>query len=300
MAALVPKSITYRLISGSRRQEPITADKLVGMLDLAGIRRAVVLSEAFWFDSPSFDVARPQEAVRAENDWTTEEVAKYPDRLVAFCSFNPLADYALAELEYCANHKGFVGVKFSFIMSGVDLDDPVHVEKVREVFQAANRHSMPIVVHVRPGFWYGREQAATFLNSLVIVAPDVPVQIAHLWGGESFSESALKYYAEAVMAGQPATRNLYFDVAEVAFVAGGSAENMATVARSIREIGLDRILYGSDAALDGRLPPKEAWALFRARVPLTDDEFHSIASNIAPYLRELAAPAPADRIADHR
>ena len=255
------------------------------MLDLAGIRRAVVLSEAFWFDSPSFDAAHPQEEVDAENEWTAREVAKFPERLVAFCSFNPLADYALAEIEHCAAHKGFVGVKFSFIMSGVDLSNTDHIEKVRQVFRAANWHKLPIVVHVRDGFWYGSKQAMTFLNRIVTAAPDVPVQIAHLWGGERFSASALKYYADAVSAGLPATKNLYFDVAEVAFVAGGSAEDMTIVARSIRQIGLARILYGSDAALNGRLQPKESWALFRAKVPLTDSEFESISRNIAPYLR---------------
>src|SRR5947207_3363999 len=152
MAGLAPKSRIYRLLSGSGRQEPITAVKLVGMLDLAGIRRAVVLSEAFWFDSPSFDVAHPQEQAHAENEWTAREVAKFPERLVAFCSFNPVADYALAEIEQCAADKRFVGVKFSFIMSGVDLSNTDHIERVRQVFQAANRHKLPIVVHVRDGF----------------------------------------------------------------------------------------------------------------------------------------------------
>jgi predicted TIM-barrel fold metal-dependent hydrolase len=272
-------------LAKNSRQQPITADKLIVMLDLAGIRRAVVLSEAFWFDSPLFKLEQPQAAVRAENEWTAREVAKFPDRLVAFCSFSPLADYALTELEYCATDRRFAGVKFSFAMSQVDVEDPIHVEKVRRVFQAANRHRMPVVVHVRSGQSYTRRQAETFLERIVAAAPDVPIQIAHLWGGEAFSTDALEYYAETVASRQPVTRNLYFDVAEVAFVAGGSARDMDTVARSIRQIGIDRILYGSDAALNGRLQPREAWALFRARVPLRDDEFRSIASNIAPYLR---------------
>jgi uncharacterized protein len=272
-------------IAGDPRQEIITAAKLVAMLDLAGIGKAVVLSEAFWFDSPNSGFDRPQPHVRAENDWTAREVAKFPDRLIAFCSFNPLADYALAELEYCAAHRGFAGVKFSFAMSGVDLTELAHVEKVRRVFEAANRHAMPVVAHVRSGRSYTRTQAETFLGRIVAAAPDVPVQIAHLWGGEGFSAAALEYFAEAVAKGLPVTRNLYFDVAEVAFVAGGSPADMETAARCIKQIGVDRILYGSDAALNGRLQPREAWALFRARVPLSDQEFRSIASNIAPYLR---------------
>ena len=51
----------------------------------------------------------------------------------------------------------------------------------------------------------------------------------------------------------------------------------------IRQIGVDRILYGSDAAVQDNPRPREGWALFR-RLPLTDDEFERIAKNVAPYL----------------
>ena len=60
----------------------LDARRLVGMLDEAGIRKAVVLSDAFmWFDSfrdkaaPDGDVL-PK--VRAENDWTAAQVAQFP------------------------------------------------------------------------------------------------------------------------------------------------------------------------------------------------------------------------------
>jgi hypothetical protein len=63
-----------------------------------------------------------------------------------------------------------------------------------------------------------------------------------------------------------------------------SAADAALVARRIRQVGVDRILYGSDAAAGGNLRPREGWAAFR-RLPLTEDEFERIASNVAPYLR---------------
>ncbi len=60
---------------------------------------------------------------------------------------------------------------------------------------------------------------------------------------------------------------------------------MRTIAMRIRQIGLGRILYGSDAALNGRLKPREAWELFCKKVPLTRSEFRAIAQNVAPYMR---------------
>ena len=47
---------------------------------------------------------------------------------------------------------------------------------------------------------------------------------------------------------------------------------------------------GSDAATGGNLPPRESWADFR-KLPLTDAEFQTIASNVAPYMHfTLEAP----------
>jgi hypothetical protein len=56
------------------------------------------------------------------------------------------------------------------------------------------------------------------------------------------------------------------------------------VAKRIRQAGVKRILYGSDAAAGTSLRPREGWAAFR-RLPLTEAEFRQITKNLAPYLR---------------
>ena len=61
---------------------------------------------------------------------------------------------------------------------------------MRRIFEAANSHRLAITVHVRGDRRYGREHAEIFLNQLLPAAPDTPVQIAHLWGGDGFSEGA--------------------------------------------------------------------------------------------------------------
>ena len=133
-----------------------------------------------------------------------------------------------------------------------------------------------MIIHVRPGDKYGREEADVFLHQFVASAPDVPIQVAHLWGGGSFSGPALAVYADAVSKGDPATRKLYFDISGA--WSYGKPEDMAEIATRIRQIGLGRILYASDG------PPAEAWDAFRKKVPLTDKEFRAIAQNVAPYM----------------
>jgi len=129
---------------------PVTAKDLIGLLDAAGIKRAVVLSPAYIFEQPSRSVENAAAKVRAENDWVSQQVAQYPDRLIGFCGLNPLKDYALEELARCAADRNLLhGLKLHFGNSVVDYHNPQHIEQVARVFRAANGYRMPIVVHMR-------------------------------------------------------------------------------------------------------------------------------------------------------
>ncbi|HKS57792.1 MAG TPA: amidohydrolase family protein [Steroidobacteraceae bacterium] len=275
----------YPLFPGPPLEQPLDAQRLVGMLDSAHIKRAVVLSVGYWFDSPTRMTARSREAMQAENAWTAAQAARFPDRLVAFCSLNPVSDAAAETLRLCIADKRFKGLKLHFANSRVDLLKEEHVRRIREVFATANRARLPIVAHVRNGDSYGAREARIILEKILPAAPDIPVQIAHLWGGADFARDALAVYAEAVAAHLPATRNLYFDVSDVALVAN-TPEPAQVVADRIRQIGLDRILYGSDAAFGNHPDPAGSWAAFRKGIPLRPEEFEKIAHNVAPYLRE--------------
>lgn len=279
---IVAESPTF---PGPTVREANTAEQLIAQLDDAAIQRAAVLSTAYWHGSPFMRKAEGDEYanVRAENDWTAKEAARFPERLVAFCSFNPLKDYALEEIDRCAKLPHVKGLKLHFGNSEVDVRNPQHVEKARRVFAAANERRLAIVAHLWVGHdeTYGREHAEIFLKQILPAAPDIPVQIAHFaGGGPGYTDEALAVYAEAITAGDPRTKNLYFDFATVAD--GQSAEVLRTFAKRIRQVGPQRVLYGTDLA-----PPaaRQSWLTFRTTVPLTDDEFRTIAGNVAPYFR---------------
>jgi uncharacterized protein len=278
------------LLGDSSGVTPLDADDLIPLLDSAGIRRAVVLSVAYMYGSPRRTVENEYAKVRAENDWTAAQAARYPDRLIAFCGFNPLKDYALEELARCAADRRFGrGIKLHFGNSDVQLDEPAHVERLRQVFRAANEHGMAIVVHMRASISrkrpYGAAQARIFLEQLLPLAADVPVQIAHLAGtGPGYddppADSAMAVLADAVR-GNRYARRLWFDVAGVVD-AEISPMHAALVARRIRQVGIERVLYGSDGAVGENLRPRQSWAAFRG-LSLTDDEIARIADNVAPY-----------------
>jgi predicted TIM-barrel fold metal-dependent hydrolase len=281
------------LLDTTKSQQPITARDVVALLDSAGIRRALVLSVAYIYGSPARSVADQYAKVRAENDWTAAQAAEYPARLRAFCGVNPLKEYALDELARCARDPRFGhGIKLHFGNSDVQLENPAHIEQLRRFFRAANQHRMAIVVHLRASISrkrpYGPVQARAFLEQLLPVVPDIPVQVAHLAGtGPGYddppADSAMTVLAEAVQKRDPRTRRIWFDVTTVVD-RNISPANAALVAKRIRQVGIERILYGSDAAAGDNLRPREGWAAFR-RLPLTDREFERIAKNVAPYLR---------------
>lgn len=264
----------------------VDADALVAMLDEAEIGRAVVLSGAYLFESP-YAPKMPDAAakLRAENDWTAAQVARHPDRLVGFCAVNPLTDTALPEIERCARDLHLRGLKLHLRNSQVDLRKPEHVARLQQVFAAANRLALPLVVHLESDDpTAGKATAEAFLTHVLPHAPDVVVQVAHMAGsGPGWNDESLAVLAEAVEHGDPRTRNLYFDVATVADLQ--KHDQLELLAKRIRQIGPQRILYGSDAAFGGHNTPDREWGNFRGMVPLTDAEHAVIRDNVAPYLR---------------
>lgn len=270
---------------GPVKLSPLDAAGLVAMLDAAAIQKAVVFSNAYYFDGLISVDGDPYTKMQAENDWTAEQVSRFPRRLIAFCSFNPLAQYGIAELERCSRRPEFRGLKLHFGTSGVDLTKVEHVDKVREVVRAANRLHLPITFHLTASPDYGRQHSQVFIEQILPAAPDVPVIIAHLWGGAGYTDEALAAYAEAISSGDPRTKNLYFDLAQIAMVEGQSEENLQKMTERIRQIGLERMLYGSDGPRGNGMPPREVWADFRTQMPLSDEELRRIIANVLPVFR---------------
>jgi uncharacterized protein len=273
----------------------VTAAEVIKQLDEAHIQKAVLLSTAYVYGRLGREPQNEYEKVKEENDWVGAQAALYPKRLIAFCGFNPFKEYALRELERCAkNPNTNRGIKMHFGNSDVRLENPEHIEKLKAVFRAANANQMSIVIHMRASISldrpYGAEQARSFLQNLMPLATNITVQIAHLGSaGPGYSDPKVDAFMDAIVAEiqDPRSKiqnrkNLYFDLTTVAHP-GNPPERAAMVAKRIRQLGADRILYGSDATLGSNQPPRDAWATLRG-YDLTDKEIKTIAKNRAPYL----------------
>jgi uncharacterized protein len=271
----------------------VSAKELIPLLDAAGIRKALVLSLAYQYGNPNRPpVENEYEKVKAENDWTSGQVAQYPDRLRGFCSVNPLKDYALDEIARCGKDEHLRrGLKMHFGNSDVDLSNADHVGRLKQVFALANRQQMAMVVHMRSSVTmkreYGASRAGAFLDEVLPSAADVPVQIAHLGGAGGYNDpgadEVIGVFVAAIAKKDPRVRRLYFDVSGVAGL-GDWRPQAALIASRIAALGPERVLYGTDGAGGPNATPQQGWEAFR-ELPLTGAELGTIAGNVAPHMK---------------
>jgi predicted TIM-barrel fold metal-dependent hydrolase len=153
---------------------------------------------------------------------------------------------------------------------------------------------MPIVAHVWTGDdkilipFEGRD-ARIFINEVLPMAPDVTVQIAHLGGSgpmlDPGTKEAMVVLAEAASGGDAAMKNVYFDLTTNIYPRSPKASVEFMTAR-MRQIGMRRLLYGSDMAIgEDAVLPEQLWRAIRKNTGLTSSELDTIANNVAPYLR---------------
>jgi predicted TIM-barrel fold metal-dependent hydrolase len=262
---------------------------LVRELDAAGIDRAVVLSVAYSFADERKGLSDPDRLSREENDWTSAEVVKHRRRLIGFCSANPLREVALQELERCLGLPGMTGIKLHMGNGGVSLRDPAHLARIQQLFALAQRLGAPVLVHLRArgGVNYGPEDARLFLDQVLPRAPDIEVVVAHFGGsGPGYppqNDELMAVFGEAAQRRDPRLRNVYFDVA-TNVTGEATAADGALIAQRIRQLGVERVLYGSDLN-----PPgggiRQGWEIFRTKVPLTPAELQQIAKNRTRFAR---------------
>jgi predicted TIM-barrel fold metal-dependent hydrolase len=262
---------------------------LVRELDAAGVDRAVVLSVGYSFADERKGLDDPDQRTREENDWLSAQVVRNAPRLIGFCSANPLREAALAELERGLSLPGIVGIKQHFGNGGVSLRNADHLARLQQVFALAERRKAPVLVHLRArgGANYGAEDARLFLEKVMPTAPSVDIVVAHLGGsGPGYgaqTDELMAIFSEAADRRDPRVKNLYVDVA-TNVTAQTSSEEGALIARRLRQLGMGRVLYGSDLN-----PPgggiRQGWEIFRARVPLTAEEFQIIMTNRPGFVR---------------
>jgi predicted TIM-barrel fold metal-dependent hydrolase len=295
-----------------------TADAAVEALDYAEITYGLALSGGYLWGSPELhspmltsildslglEVGDERARVRAENVYLAEQIARYPERLVGACSVNPLADYALDEVELCGADPRIGAFKLHLFNSGVDLTDMTHVTRLQALFRALENTELVAVVHLRNRVaGYGAADAGIFIREVLAAAPGVPVQIAHMAGMGYYDDathSAMQAFVDAFEDGSLDRDRITFDfpiMVDDPSEAGADSvrtrrvsERNARLAERMRQVGIERIVFGTDWPFfppggDPRTGIARYRAQLRSVLPLEPEELDRFFSNIGPMFR---------------
>lgn len=251
----------FRHLYGSPRARLASAEEVVASMDQGGIDRSVILN--FGWAS--------QDLCRETNDYILEAAARYPDRLVPFCSVQPRSGRAaLGEVRRCAR-QGARGIgELNPDGQGFDLGEARTIGPLVEAILAEGlilqSHASEPVGHL----YRGKGQTTPDIVYRFIQAfPELTMVFCH-WGG------GLPFYALMPEVAQ-ALRNVYFDTAASPLL------YLDQVFNHVADIvGAEKVLFGSDFPLlsQGRFVER-----IRALELAPEDKAKILGDNAARLLR---------------
>lgn len=283
---------------------PLGIQQLMPVLEKNRVRRAAILSNAYFFTSADENSKEAVQRRSTENDRIAEAASSHPERVAAFFSVNPLSDSALDVIRARSRQEAFSGLKLHLANSNLNLRDDSHVRDLAAVIALAGDLELPIVVHLRTAKnGYGAEEARVFINEVLSPAGKPTVQVAHMagWGGfDKATDAALGVFA--THSDKPALDNVYFDLSAVVRGAPQESKSKAASQRSelderpdwypgrryqrlvyrMRSIGMDRVLFGTDWP---DWEPRGYAKDLEKQLPLTDGELCTVLTNRAPWMR---------------
>ena len=211
--------------------------QLIALADRMGIERLCVYMGIPWSRDPK------PETFRKENDQVLEAIAKFPDRTFGFVYLNPKhVEESLAELDRCVARGPMVGVKLwvAHRCNAAELD-PI-INRAAELQAVIFQHTWLKVAGNDPG-----ESTPDDLVQLAARQPNTPIICGHTGGDWERGIRAIR-----------ASKNLYADLAGSDPVAGYTE-------MAVRELGADRVIYGSDAG--GRSFASQLGKVLGAQIP---------------------------------
>ena len=211
--------------------------QLVAIADRMGIERLCVYMGIPWSRDPN------PETFRKENDQVLAAIAKFPDRTFGFVYLNPKhVEESLAELDRCVARGPMVGVKLwvAHRCNAAELD-PI-IKRAGELQAVIFQHTWLKVAGNDPG-----ESTPDDLVQLAVRHPTTPIICGHTGGDWERGIRAIR-----------ASKNLYADLAGSDPVAGYTE-------MAVRELGAERVIYGSDAG--GRSFASQLGKVLGAQIP---------------------------------
>jgi len=189
----------------------------VAYLDRCGVRRGVISSS--WSNK-----AQTPEDYRNGNREVAKYVDRYKGRFRGSCVVTPFRiEEALREIERCHAEDGFVWLgEFCNYMTGYKYDTP----EWRRIMELATRLNLVVQIHTN----------TQEMRYLADAFPDATIVFPHLGSNRDDIFARI-----GIIAGH---KNAHIDLS------GSGIERVGILERAVKEIGADRVLYGSDFTIN--------------------------------------------------
>ena len=218
----------FAILYSSPNARLATADELIASMDKDGVDFSVILNGGW----------ATHELCVETNDYILESIARYPKRLIGFCTVQPQSfEAAVAEIKRCAKG-GIKGV--GEIRPDTQLFDLTEREVMEPFVEVIREYKLLLLTHASEpvGHQYQGKGSITpeVLYPFITNFPDLTLVCAH-WGG------GLPFYA-LMSEVKEAMGNVFFDTAASPFL-----YNPQIYSQVIQLVGADKILFGSDYPL---------------------------------------------------
>ncbi|MFC1861993.1 amidohydrolase family protein, partial [Chloroflexota bacterium] len=211
----------FAILYSSPNPKLATADELIASMDREEIDMSVVLNLGW----------TTHELCVETNDYILESIARYPKRLIGFCTVQPQSlKAAIDEIERCAKG-GARGV--GEMRPDMQLLDTRDEEMMGPLIEVIMKHNLVLLTHASEpvGHEYPGKGIITpdVLYPIITSFPDLTLVCAH-WGG------GLPFYA-LMLEVKKAMSNVFFDTAASPFLYSPQIYNQVS-----QLVGADKIL----------------------------------------------------------
>ena len=223
-----------------------SGDKLVQMMDDAGIDKTILLPLDYWFwwetsgHPGAYDILK-------KNQIYVEATKKHEGRLYALFGIDPRRKNAATSFEKAISSWGMKGLKLH-PTARFYPDDPV----CYPLYKKANELKVPVVIHSgnQPAPLAAKYSEPKYIDTVAADFPDLKIVVAHIgqgWCREAIELASMK-------------PNMYVDFSGWQGTWQTSPAYFAEVLRSaIDTLGPWRVLFGSDGALLNVIMPLSEW-----------------------------------------
>lgn len=215
--------------------------------DVLGDVRGSWFFRGYWLGMGVEDLRRVGKnilkAVKTPNQKVLEYVKRYPERFIGFGSVNPNKneEYVEAKLREIKDY-GFKGIK---LLPTIHFFNPKE-EKMLKIYEFAEKEKLILLIHTGcdPGPWelplLSKNANPSNLDPVCERYPNLRIIAAHMG---SYSAQFPGIWFDEMVRVAKKHENLYVDIA-----ATFSENNLK---KAVKEIGAEKILYGSDYPVIG-------------------------------------------------